>query len=95
MQNLQELSRKTFIINLELGHERMGHGKEMIYNKIPKICFNKDFKISFIENVNKKQPWLIIENYISNNFDMTLLKKSFLFGEFLDYKDLVDNTLIT
>lgn len=72
----------------------MGHAKEIINNKeSPKIYFNRYFKNSYIERVDKKEgeAGKVIENFILNDDFISLIKKVFIFGEFMNYKYFVQS----
>ena len=46
-RNTIGVNAKAFLLNLELSHERLGHGKEIINKQnSPKIYFNKEFRNS-------------------------------------------------
>ena len=78
---------KAFAINIELTHERLGHGKEIINNTIsPKIYFDQNFEDNFIENANKEEgePGIIIEKFIFDDNNISLAKRLFVFGDLLN-----------
>ena len=93
-KNIENNEDKAFPINIEFTHERMGHAKEIINNKeSPKIYFNRYFKNSYIERVDKKEgeAGKVIENFILNDDFISLIKKVFIFGEFMNYKYFVQS----
>lgn len=78
---------KAFAINIELTHERIGHGKEIINNTIsPKKYFDQNFEDNFIENVSKEEgePGIIIEKFIFDDNNISLAKRLFVFGDLLN-----------
>jgi len=78
---------KAFAINIELTRERLGHGKEIINNTFsPKIYFDQNFEVNFIENINKEEgePGIIIEKFIFDDNNIFLAKRLFVFGELLN-----------
>jgi len=78
---------KAFAINIELTHERIGHGKEIINNIIsPKKYFDQNFEDKFIENVSKEEgePGIIIEKFIFDEINISSAKRLFVFGDLLN-----------
>ena len=88
-----EKNNYSFSINMVFSHERIGHGKEIMYNpgiKSPNIFFNKNFEKDYIvSDYNSEkigESGRMFESFISSEILIRIMKVIKKFGKFLDFK---------